>query len=314
MIGLPTITTSRTRSRRTIPAGEQLADQLVERLADGGGELPITAGVHHHVRHAAHQVLAEADLRVHPSAAGDDVAAEQRTDVAGDRRRADVDGDAVGLVDEAGPDGDDPTVAESPRSPCRRRSPRGARGSTRRRGRSTTSPCCSATAAITRSAADRPEPSSCRQRPRRSAGRTTGRRRAGAVEVAKVLADDLAVHLARRRHVDDDVGADRRGAAEAVPGGERAVAAIVPLERRPPVELVAGGRDLPLGERADRRDDLAAPADAPPATHAVEVDAERGGRRRARSCRRPTSPDEPRRREHHPVSCVVAHHRFSRHV
>ena len=48
---------------------DQFSDQLVERTADRVGELAIAAGVHHHVRHPAHQVFAEADLRVHPAGA-----------------------------------------------------------------------------------------------------------------------------------------------------------------------------------------------------------------------------------------------------
>ena len=159
MIGLPTITTSSTRSRPTSAAGEQLADQFVDRLAYGGGQLAIAAGVHHHVRHAAHQVLAEADLRVHPAAAGDHVAGEQVAEMAGDGRRADVDGDAVGLVDEPGPDGDDPVIPDGRLSPCHRRPRRGGRQHVGSDGRDV-SPCCSATAVVTSSAADSSEPSS----------------------------------------------------------------------------------------------------------------------------------------------------------
>ena len=99
----------------------------------------------------------------------------------------------------------------------------------------------------------------------------------GQVEGAELLAHDLAVHLARRRDVDDGVAADRGGTAEAVPAGERSAAAVVPLERRPSVELSAGRRDVPLGEGADRGHDLAASADPPATAHAVEVDAELTG-------------------------------------
>jgi hypothetical protein len=41
------------------------ADELVEGLAHGRGQLALAARVHHHVRDPAHQVLAEPDLRVH---------------------------------------------------------------------------------------------------------------------------------------------------------------------------------------------------------------------------------------------------------
>ena len=145
-----------------------------------------------------------------------------------------------------------------------------------------------------------PRPERRPGRPRRSAGRTTGRRRAWAGRGRQLLAHDLTVHLARRRNVDDGVAADRGGTAEAVPAGERSAAVVVPLERRPPAELGAGRRDVPLGERADRRHDLAAPADPPAAAHAVEIDTEL---RAASSTVVPsaTSPVKSGRREHHAV-------------
>jgi hypothetical protein len=59
---------------RVAGALEQLADELVERGTHGLGQLAIAAGVHHHVRDPAHQVLAEPDLRVHPSGAGEHLA------------------------------------------------------------------------------------------------------------------------------------------------------------------------------------------------------------------------------------------------
>ena len=96
MIGLPTIASSRI-SARLMPAcvGER-GDQPVERLADGRGHLAGALGMHHRVRDAAHQVLAEADLRVHHAGAGEDLAVGQVGEMAGDRGRADVDRDAVG--------------------------------------------------------------------------------------------------------------------------------------------------------------------------------------------------------------------------
>ncbi len=61
----------------------------------------------HHVRDAAHEVLAEADLRVHRTGRGEHLAGREVAEVAGDGGRADVEGDAVGAVVEAGPDGRD---------------------------------------------------------------------------------------------------------------------------------------------------------------------------------------------------------------
>ena len=92
-----------------VPA--QLGRQLREAAADGTGELLLRAGVEHHVRHAAHEVLAEADLRVHLPGRRDDLAGVEVAEMAGDRRRPDVERDAERHVVEARPDcGDDRPV------------------------------------------------------------------------------------------------------------------------------------------------------------------------------------------------------------
>jgi len=65
------------------------------------------ARIHHRVGDAAHQILAEADLRVHDTRGRDDLAAAQITQVRGDRRGTDVDCEAVGTLMQAGPDPDD---------------------------------------------------------------------------------------------------------------------------------------------------------------------------------------------------------------
>ena len=104
MIGLPTIVSSR-MSARLIPA--RIASPAISpssALRTARGHLPGTLGMHHRVRDAAHQVLAEADLRVHHAVRGEDRAVGEVGEVAGDRRRADVDRDAVGRVVEARPD------------------------------------------------------------------------------------------------------------------------------------------------------------------------------------------------------------------
>ena len=103
MIGLPTTTTSSTRSRSAPDLFDQFSDQFVERTADRVGQLAIAAGVHHHVRHSAHQVFAELDLRVHPAGARQHLAGGDVAQVPGDRGRADVDGHAEGGIDETGP-------------------------------------------------------------------------------------------------------------------------------------------------------------------------------------------------------------------
>ena len=104
MIGLPTIASSRI-SARLMPARiASVGDQPVERLAHGRGHLAGALGMHHRVRDAAHQVLAEADLRVHHAVGREDRAVGEVGEVAGDGRRADVDRDAERRVVEARPD------------------------------------------------------------------------------------------------------------------------------------------------------------------------------------------------------------------
>ena len=84
-----------------------LADQRVDRAAHGLGQLGFAAGVHHDVGDPAHQIFAEADLRVHAPGRGHDDAARYLGQMTGDGGRADVEGRAIRLLVEAGPDGDD---------------------------------------------------------------------------------------------------------------------------------------------------------------------------------------------------------------
>ena len=92
---------------RCVHRGEELADELVDGAADRHRQLRGTALVHHDVGDAAHEILAEADLRVHPAGRCDNVPGREITQVAGDGGRADVDRHPVGDVDVAGPGGDD---------------------------------------------------------------------------------------------------------------------------------------------------------------------------------------------------------------
>src|SRR5690606_34744963 len=69
------------------------------------------ARVHHNVGHPAHEVLAEADLRVHEAGGGDHLAAGEVAEMAGNGGGADVEGDAEAAVVEAGPDGGDDLTA-----------------------------------------------------------------------------------------------------------------------------------------------------------------------------------------------------------
>ena len=85
----------------------QVGDQLVDARADHLGQLRLRARVHHHVGHAAHQVLAEPDLRVHRAAHREHLAARQIAELSRDRRRADVERHAERAVAEPGPEADD---------------------------------------------------------------------------------------------------------------------------------------------------------------------------------------------------------------
>ncbi len=77
----------------------ELGRELGEAPADRPRQLLLGSGVHHHVRHPAHQILAKADLRVHHPSRGDNLARMEIAEVPRDGRRADVEGNAVrGLV------------------------------------------------------------------------------------------------------------------------------------------------------------------------------------------------------------------------
>ena len=77
MIGLPTIVTSRISPRATPAsrAASPISASIASRTA--ARQLRVAARIHHHVGDAAHQVLAEADLRVHRARRGDDLAARR---------------------------------------------------------------------------------------------------------------------------------------------------------------------------------------------------------------------------------------------
>src|SRR5690625_1090511 len=78
--------------------GTDLPQQAVDALAHGLGHFPVTARVHHDVGHPAHQVFAEADLRVHDAAGGQYFTGGKIAEVRGNGGGADVDRDPIGLV------------------------------------------------------------------------------------------------------------------------------------------------------------------------------------------------------------------------
>ena len=81
-------------------------DQRGDRLADRCRHLAVAARVQHGVGDAAHQVLAEPDLRVHHAGRGK-VSAVVRSEMRRHRGRADIDGDAKDAIDKTRPDADD---------------------------------------------------------------------------------------------------------------------------------------------------------------------------------------------------------------
>ena len=89
------------------------------------------------------------------------------------------------------------------------------------------------------------------------------------------LAHDLPMHLAFRRHVDDEITTQPSLAAEPAAGFQRpALVDITLLDGVPRRRVIGAGDERVLGELALRDLHLAARAHAAPAADGVEVDAE----------------------------------------
>ncbi len=270
-------------------------DQPVQRLAHGRGHLAGTLGMHHRVGDPAHQVLAEADLRVHHAVAREDRAVGEVGEMAGDGGRADVDGDAVGLVVEARPDADHLTaLVDRDGDPVLAGLERGLERADDLEVRVEVGELPLALERL------------------EQAGEVAGRRGQlgrhdldvvqaddrvdGEGADVEALADDLTVDLALGRDVDEDVAADRGGAGEAAVVGQALLVAVGRLQLRERREVAGRGRDPVLGELAEALGHLAAAADAAPAAHRVDVDAERARRVEDRGAGR-EMPAAARRRE-----------------
>ena len=249
-------------------------DQPVECLAHGRGHLAGTLGMHHRVRDAAHQVLAEADLRVHDAVAGEDRPVGEVREVAGDRRRPDVDRDAVGRLVEAGPDGDDlAALVDRDGDPV-------PAGLERRLERPDD-------LEVRLESGQLPLALERLEQPGEVAGRRRelGRRDLDVVEAddrvdderpdVEALAHDLAMDLALGRDVDQHVAADRRGARQPAVGGQALLRPIGRFQLGEGGQVAGLGRDAVLRELAETLRHLAAAADAAPAADRVDVDAER---------------------------------------
>ena len=115
MIGLPTIVSSRISSTSTPALEASPRDEARDRLADRPRHLDRAALVEHRVGDAAHEVLAEPDLRVHHAVGGEDLAVGEIREVPGDRRRADVERHAERAIVQPGPDAGDRPADRGPR-------------------------------------------------------------------------------------------------------------------------------------------------------------------------------------------------------
>ena len=114
MIGLPTRVTSRISSGAIAGFRRRLVEQAPDRDTHRRGHLPFAAGVHHHVRDAAHEVLSEPDLRIHRAGRGDDSPDESSHRCAAMVVEPTSTPPPVCLVPEARPDPDDVAPRRAP--------------------------------------------------------------------------------------------------------------------------------------------------------------------------------------------------------
>ena len=286
----------------------QAGDEAVERLAHGAGHLAGALVVHHRVRDPAHQVLAEADLRVHHPVRRQHRAVGQVGQVPGDRGRADVDRDAVRLLVQPGPDRDDRgPLVDGHRHPAAILLQRGVEDPDHRDVRLET--------------LELPVAGELDLEPVQVAGRggQLGRRDLDVVEAddridlerahVEALADDLAVDLALGRDVDDRVAEKPGRTAQPAVIGEAARRAVLLLDRAPGRQVLRQRRDAVLREGAQALDDLAPAAQPAPTAGGIDVDAERApgvqdgraGREAAAPARRREDDERLLGRGHRPV-------------
>ena len=237
-------------------------------------QLLLSARVHHHVGDAAHEILAETDLRVHRPAGGDDLAGHEIGQVGGDRGRTNVDGDAVGPLGEARHDGDDVASlahrrGDFPLPRAQRLLQAGERGE------------------IGFGSGKAP----LRAQRLLQAAKVARRLvhvRLGDLDVIEAddridldrmrlgaLAHNLAMDLALGRDVDDEIAANP-GLATKPPAGDKRAAlfGVAALDPGPWGHMIGARMNRVLGEIAFGDIDLAAAADAPPAAYGIEIDAE----------------------------------------
>ena len=251
-----------------------LADELIDRGADDGGHLRLAARMHHHVGDAAHQILAEADLRVHHAGRGERLAADEVGEMGGDGGRADIDGDAEHPVDKARPQADDLAAGADgdrhlPGAGAKRLLEDGEHGKPG-------------------AGADDLPLVGERHGEAAKIARRIVHVGLGHLDIVKaddgierddprvsVLADDLTMDLAFLGDVDDRVAEDLRLAAEPPPEAKRAALLdIALLDPVPAGQVIGRRRYAVLGELALGNLDLAASANSPSAADRIEIDAE----------------------------------------
>ena len=251
------------------------ADLRVHRLAHRARQLLVAARIHHDVGNAAHQVFAEADLRVHRPDCGDDLAALKIGEMGGDGGRADINRNAEGALGKARHDGHD--VAAFAQSDGDLPLPRAQsllQTGERREigGRFSKSPL------LAQSLLQAPQ-----------IARRLVHVRLGDLDIVEAddridldrmglgaLAHDLPVNLTFGRDVDDEIAAHPGLAAEPSAGRKRAaLRGVAGLDRSPWRHMIGARMNGVLGEIALRDVDLTAATNTSPATDRVEIDAER---------------------------------------
>ena len=277
-----------------------IGGEFAERRAHSDGHLLRAARVHHGVRDPAHEVFAEADLRVHHAGRGHDLTGRKIAEVRGDGRRADIHRHAERALVEARPQADDLLATVHRRSDL---------------------PGAGAQRALQRAQHVEfdAEPGELPLALQRLEQATQVARRVVHVRLADLhivqahqrievdlahlgsLAHHLTMHLARRRHIDHHIGADLRLAGEPLAGLQHlaARAARLDLTRRGDAGLARA--HTVLGELALCDHHLTAAADAATAADRIDVDAELARRLQQRRAER-EPPALARREEDH--QCV----------
>ena len=251
--------------------------EFVERVAHRGCHRVLAAGIHHHIRHPAHQVFAKTNLRVHHAGSGDHLAGRQVAKVRGNSGRSDVNRDAERVLSKTWPDRDDLAAAVH----CHRHLPVAL------------AQCLLQLlqhAHIALQVAQAPLEFERVFEPAQVARRVV---HIGLLYLDEVqpdhrvevnvvrlggLSHHLTVHLAGRGHVDDHVALQQRRARQPTPGRQRLGGAVGLLDGAVAAEVVGVRAHAVLGKLALGHHHLAAPADAAPAADRVDVDAERSRR------------------------------------